>query len=263
MFKLLSIFSVITVQIISISALGFNDPSKNGGSMLTYTLQTIPPNLGEPLNIIISNESDPRVLEETMLEGGLYNYLEAAAFGNQCFGIHIGDKQQANLGDGLTNQTQHALLRYQYFKNHLLGTCLESIYGGNHIRIWRQYSSGAYFLSSSTEEDSANNHKLGLNAYDAGRDFFVGNATNTEVHGHLKPNQSFVGEVTKRGWRYRTNVTYIEDLVPVNRTNWNHYTGVQAIGGSVSDGLVAVLTIKVQKEKPGLWSNQISSALGL
>ncbi|OCF41729.1 hypothetical protein I317_04433 [Kwoniella heveanensis CBS 569] len=246
-----------------VEALGFNDPSKTGGSMLTYTLWTTPPNLGEPLNIIISNESDPRVLEETMLDGGLYNYLEAAAFGNQCFGLHMGDKQQANLGDGLTNQTQHTILRYQYFRNHFLGTCLESIYGGNHIRVWKQYSSGAYFLSSSAEEDSTDNHKLGLNAYDAGRDLFVGNATNIRVQGHLEANQTFVGEVSKRGWKYRTTVRYIEDLVPANRTKWNHYTGVQAIGGYVSDGLVAVLTVQAQKDQPGLWSEEVSSALGL
>ncbi|WVW81565.1 hypothetical protein I302_103560 [Kwoniella bestiolae CBS 10118] len=221
---------------------GFDNPALYGGSMLTYTLWTTPANLGEPLNIIISNQSHPRVLEETMTEGGLYNYLEAAAFGAQCFGLHMGDKQQSNLGDGNKNQTQRSILRYQYFHNHFLGTCLESIYGGNHIRVFKQETTGAYFLSSSAEMDSSMNHKLGMNAYDAG---------------------SFIGETSKRGWRYRTKVEYVDDLVPANRTKWNHYTGVQAVGGEVSDGLVAVLTVQVTKDEPGLLGDPVWSALGM
>ncbi|WWD06151.1 hypothetical protein V865_004236 [Kwoniella europaea PYCC6329] len=198
-----------------------------------------------------------------MLEGGLYNYLEAAAFGGQCFGLHMGDKQQSNLGDGNANQTQRSILRYQYFHNHFLGTCLESIYGGNHIRVFKQETTGAYFMSSSAEEDSSKNHQLGLNAYDSGRDLFVGNATSIAIKGHLDINTTFAGETVKRGWRYRTTVNYVDDLVPANRTRWNHYTGVQAVGGGVSDGLVAVLTIQVTKDDPELLADQVWSALGM
>ncbi|OCF59971.1 hypothetical protein L486_02644 [Kwoniella mangroviensis CBS 10435] len=151
-----------------------------------------------------------------MLEGGLYNYLEAAAFGGQCFGLHMGDKQQSNLGDGSANQ-----------------------------------------------EDSSKNHQLGLNVSDSGKDLLVGNATNIAIEGHLGINTTFTGETVKRGWRYRTTVDYIDDLVPANRTRWNHYTGVQAIGAEVSDGLVAVLTIQVTKDDPGLLGDQVWSALGM
>ncbi|WWC57901.1 uncharacterized protein I303_100436 [Kwoniella dejecticola CBS 10117] len=231
-----NICAVLAVCVQGRAQEGFVDPSLNGGSMLTYTLNTFPPNLGEPLNVIISNQSDPRVLAETMWEGGLYTYLEAGAFGGQCLGLHMGNKQQANLGDGNKNQTQKALLRYQYFHNHFLGTCLETLYGGNHIRVFKQETSGAYFLSASTELDSKRYHQLGINAYDAG---------------------------SKRGWRYRTTVNYIEDLVPANRTKWNHYVGVQPVGGEISDGLVAVLTVQVIQEDPKHWSEWVWSALGL
>ncbi|WRT63434.1 uncharacterized protein IL334_000339 [Kwoniella shivajii] len=226
---------------------GFNNPILNGGSMLAYG--DWPPALGEPLNIIISNQSDPRVLVETMQEGGLYNYLEGAGFGGECFGLHMGDKQHCDLGDGYKNQTQRCILRYQYFHNEYLGTCLESIYGGNHIRVFKQEDTGAYFLSSSAEMDSQSNHDLGMNAYDSGR-------------GQSTSHTTFTGEITKRGWRYMTQIEYIDDLVPANRTKWNHYTGVQAVGGYISDGLVAVLTVRVVKDSSS-FSRDMWSAFGL
>jgi hypothetical protein len=65
---------------------------------------TWPSGLGEPLNLIISNESDPRVLQPTMLEGGLYNYFEAFRYGGECLGLHMGNKQVADLGDGTGNR---------------------------------------------------------------------------------------------------------------------------------------------------------------
>jgi hypothetical protein len=65
---------------------------------------TWPSGLGEPLNRIISNESDPRVLQPTMLEGGLYNYFEAFRYGGECLGLHMGNKQVADLGDGTGNR---------------------------------------------------------------------------------------------------------------------------------------------------------------
>ncbi|WWC67043.1 uncharacterized protein I206_100950 [Kwoniella pini CBS 10737] len=177
-----------------------------------------------------------------MWEGGLYNYLEAAAFGGQCLGLQMGDEQQSNLGDGNKNQT---------------------LYGGNHIRVFKQETSGAFFLSSSTEEDSTRNHALGLNAYDNGRDFFIGNATNVVIEGHPDTNTTFTGEISKRGWKYRTTVNYVDDLVPANKSRWNHYVGVQAIGGGVSDGLVAVLTVQVARDDPVNWGQWVWSILGL
>ncbi len=55
----------------------------------------------------------------------------------ECLGIHLGGPQSANLGDGngFVNQTME--LR-QDFGDALLGTCLETLEGGNHFRwVWR------------------------------------------------------------------------------------------------------------------------------
>jgi hypothetical protein len=38
------------------------------------------------------------------MHGGLYNYFDAFHYGGQCFGLHMGDKQVANLGDGRANR---------------------------------------------------------------------------------------------------------------------------------------------------------------
>ncbi|WWC85601.1 uncharacterized protein L201_000465 [Kwoniella dendrophila CBS 6074] len=244
---------------LSVDHLGYEDPCIHGGSMLTYTPETTPANLGEPLNIIISNQSDPRVLVETMAEGGLYNYLEAAAFGGQCLGLHMGVEQQANLGDGYSNQTQRSILRYQYFHDPFLGTCLESIYGGNHLRVFKQDSTGAYFLSSSSEKDSKKNHALGVKG-----DLFIGNTTNMPINVQPNADTILTGQSAKRGWTYTTTVKYVDDLLPSNRkAEWNHYMEVQAIGDEVSDRLVAVLTIQMTKDDPRYLSEHVWSAIGL
>jgi hypothetical protein len=35
-------------------------------------------------------------------------------------------------------EMQWNVLRYQYYRDIYLGTCLESIYGGAHFRVYRQ-----------------------------------------------------------------------------------------------------------------------------
>ena len=116
---------------------GFDDPSVRNGSMLLVCLadptpdpffpkpnlpgrythsttlmkqkveNTWPSGLGEPLNLIISNASDRRVLQPSMMDGGLYNYFEAFSYGGQCLGLHMGNKQIADLGDGQGNREFH------------------------------------------------------------------------------------------------------------------------------------------------------------
>lgn len=51
----------------------------------------------------------------------------------ECFGIHLGDPQSANLGDGHGAVNQTIELR-QDFGDANAGTCLESLIGGNHFR---------------------------------------------------------------------------------------------------------------------------------
>lgn len=51
----------------------------------------------------------------------------------ECFGLHGGDPQTANLGDGNGWVDQDMELRQDY-GNAAVGTCLESLIGGNHFR---------------------------------------------------------------------------------------------------------------------------------
>lgn len=51
----------------------------------------------------------------------------------ECLGLHLGDPQTANLGDGNGSVNQTVEFR-QDFGSDFLGTCLESLIGGNHFR---------------------------------------------------------------------------------------------------------------------------------
>ena len=77
----------------NVPAEGFFNPKDNGGSMLTVrrlchqpealtvlnslqqVINTFPPGLGEPLNVIITGNSDPDVLKDQETDGGLRNYF--------------------------------------------------------------------------------------------------------------------------------------------------------------------------------------------
>lgn len=99
--------------------------------------------------------------------GGLRNYFQSVGFSAECGGASEGTAQSTNLGDGrgwgefpilekkmilmpdgTVNQT--AVIRWDY-GNPAIGTCLETIDGGNHFRYWVQSGpdadSGAYFLA--------------------------------------------------------------------------------------------------------------------
>jgi hypothetical protein len=69
----------------------------------------------------------------------------------ECLGIHLGDSQTANLGDGNGNVAQTIELRENL---KIGGTCEESLVGGNHLRIFRQngseHNTGALFLACVT-----------------------------------------------------------------------------------------------------------------
>ncbi|KAJ8694618.1 hypothetical protein PTI98_007276 [Pleurotus ostreatus] len=70
----------------------------------------------------------------------------------ECLGLHLGTPQTANLGDGAGDVDELGVWRAD-FHSPLLGTCLESLIGGNHFRAWMQNSNatsgsgGAVFLA--------------------------------------------------------------------------------------------------------------------
>lgn len=80
---------------------------------------TFPAGLGEPINAIITVNSDPTVLVDQEIKGGLRNYFlcvfhcseqgdsrrqkwlcRSFGYSGECLGQHLGDDQAANLGDG-------------------------------------------------------------------------------------------------------------------------------------------------------------------
>jgi hypothetical protein len=65
-------------------------------------------------------------------------------------GIHIGDAQQVDLGDGKGRRNESMIIR-ENFGALGIGTCLQSLIGGNHFRMYRQdgpkANTGALFLA--------------------------------------------------------------------------------------------------------------------
>lgn len=137
---------------------GYYNPADKGGSMLDQVPDTIPPGQGEPLNVIISGASDPAVLLSSQVGGGLLNYYLSLGFATECLGQHLGVHQGANLGDGNGVQNETAVIRWDY-GDPAVGTCKETIEGGNHFRYWIQNgaaaNSGAIFMAVSYEEPLA------------------------------------------------------------------------------------------------------------
>ena len=98
---------------------------------------TYPLGQGEPLNIIISGNSDAAVLVDQATNGGLQNFFQSFGFGGECLGQHLGSDQAANLGDGHGYVNETAEMRWDY-GDPQFGTCKESIQGGDHFRYWPQ-----------------------------------------------------------------------------------------------------------------------------
>ncbi|EJF65127.1 hypothetical protein BD309DRAFT_960762 [Dichomitus squalens] len=199
-------------------AVAYFDPTAGGGSMFADAGN----GLGEPLNVIISGLSSPDVLTED----GLINYAQAIGFSTECFGIHLGNPFPANLGDGHGPVNQTVELRQDYGDEDG-GTCLESLIGGNHFRVFFQNgpsaNSGAAFLAVSKEEPVTDNHDIVPDGYDIGRDTLV---------------QSAVGITSNDGVTYSTTAQNITGLLPTGTEGVNHDIAI--------DGIVTLLTVTIQ-----------------
>ncbi|EIW63066.1 uncharacterized protein TRAVEDRAFT_56242 [Trametes versicolor FP-101664 SS1] len=196
----------------------FVNPVDGGGSMLIDAGN----GLGEPLNVIISGQSSKSVLNED----GIINYARAIGFSTECFGIHLGNPFSANLGDGHGAVNQTVELR-QDFGDSDVGTCLESLIGGNHFRVYFQNGpsadTGAAFLAVSAEKPATDNHDIEPDGYDVGRNGLVNAAVGTTDFG---------------GITYNTVAENITGLLPVGSNGVNH--------GIAIDGIVTVLTVTIE-----------------
>ncbi|KAI0253113.1 hypothetical protein BJV78DRAFT_241903 [Lactifluus subvellereus] len=195
----------------------FVNPTTGGGSLLDKDSG----GLGEPLNVIISGLSSPWVLSD----GGLVHFANAIGFGIECFGAHLGVPQTANLGDGHGWVNQTLELRNDY-GNPDIGTCWESLVGGNHFRVFRQNgpsaNTGALFLAVSEEENVTEGHTIKPNGYNLGRDSLV---------------KSALGLKKYRGVKYQTTAQSISGMIPAGSTGINH--------GIAIDGVVTLLTVTI------------------
>ncbi|KAH9003938.1 hypothetical protein EDB84DRAFT_1281676 [Lactarius hengduanensis] len=191
-------------------AVSFVNPTLAGGSLLDRAT----PTLGEPLNVIISGLSSSGVLSDA----GFLSFANAIGFATECLGIHIGDPQAANLGDGNGYVNQTIEVR-QDFGNVPVGSCLESLAGGNHLRLFRQNgptaNTGALFLAVSQEENVFEGHTISPDGYDIGRDKFVQGALGASG--------------------YHTVAQHITGLLAPGSTGINH--------GIATDGVVVLLTV--------------------
>ncbi|KAF8894847.1 hypothetical protein BD779DRAFT_1435196 [Infundibulicybe gibba] len=198
------------------AGVAFYNPTTGGGSFLDKS-----GGLGEPLNVIISGLSSPDVLTPA----GFLNYARAIGFSNECLGLHRGGKQEANLGDGHNWVPEREVLR-QHYQIPVLGTCLESLLGGNHLRVFRQdgpdANSNALFLAVSQEEDLANKHNIVPNGYNIGRDNLV---------------ESAVGQHEFLGIEYNTIVQDLKGFIKPGSMGVNH--------GIAQDGVVKLLTVTI------------------
>jgi len=177
--------------------------------------------LGEPLNVIISGLS----FADVLTDDGIVNYARAIGFSTECLGIHIGNPQSADLGDGNGWVNQTIELREDY-GSASAGTCLESVIGGNHFRVYRQNgalaNSGALFLAVSKEEPATEDHNIVPDGYDIGRDELVSGA---------------VGQTSYSGVSYSTTAQNITGLLAAGSTGVNH--------GISQDGIVTLLTVTI------------------
>ncbi|GAA5988950.1 hypothetical protein JCM5350_007493 [Sporobolomyces pararoseus] len=224
--------------------LGFYNPKDTGGSWLTTWNGAVH---GEPLNVVISANSDPSILTYE----GFLDYCYSLWFSPQCLNWYdAGSQQQANLGDGNGLLNQRTILRYNY-DDPIFGTCSQTLQGGNHFRVFRQNgtqaNSGAWFLAVSKEHNLGKKHLIIPNGYDLGRDEVVYLATNP--NGTRSPVSKAL---------YSTSVTAVQGPTYFNNItakDINHEIGI--------DGRIAVLTISIVEEGNGetpsdVWVTRVS-----
>ncbi|KAJ7121277.1 hypothetical protein C8R43DRAFT_1090845 [Mycena crocata] len=110
-----------------------------------------------------------------------------------------------------------------------VGTCLESLTGGNHFRVFPQSGSGALFLAVSKEEDVSESHTIIPDGYNIGRDLLVGKAVGEHT--------GFEGKKFKFN-KYDTTLTELTGLLPPGADGINH--------GIAQDGVIKMLTVTLK-----------------
>lgn len=217
--------------------------------MMTYIPTEYTVGLGEPVNAILSSKSDPQILIDQEANGGLRNYFLSFQYGAECLGQHEGSHQIIDLGDGNGPKNETAVIRFDY-GDPSLGTCQETIQGGNHFRYWVQngptHNSSAVFMACSAEHSLQLGHLIIPNGYNLGRDWIVGNATSQPINSSTVTNTSvFHGQTSFNGFTYNTTATYISGILQNTSSGVNHAGDVALPGQNAIDGLISVLEVHI------------------
>ncbi|KAN0135338.1 hypothetical protein V8E53_006903 [Lactarius tabidus] len=241
----------------NVPPLGFYDPRDRNGSWLTQVNNTFPAGLGEPINVVLLGTSDPAVLVDQEGNGGLRNYFLSFGFAGECLGQHSGSDQEANLGDGHGYLNETAVIRLDY-GDPTLGTCKETVEGGNHFRYWTQTGgdadSGAVFMAVSYELPETLGHDIIYNGYNLARDYLIGNVTaqsSVIPTANLTNGTTYSGQTSYGGYVYQNSVQYVTGYLTNSSSGINHYLSVGANGTNAVDGLVALLTVKILSSPVG------------
>jgi len=211
--------TTVTKPAVTKRAVDFVNPTSAGGSWLDSSA-----GLGEPLNVVISAQSSPEVLT---LDGFL-QYAQTIGFNVECLGLHLGNPQSSNLGDGRGWVNETEVLR-ESFGIPGVGTCLESLTGGNHFRVFPQAGTGALFLAVSKEEDVEESHNIVPDGYNIGRDLLVAGAVGKKT-GFDASKFKFT--------TYNTVLTNLTGLIAPGSDGVNH--------GIAQDGVIKLLTVTIK-----------------
>ncbi|KAG6853086.1 hypothetical protein C0991_006980 [Blastosporella zonata] len=111
-------------------------------------------------------------------------------------------------------------------------------------------NSGAIFMAVSYEQPLAEQHDIIPNGYNLGRDWLIGNITQSSIPTlELTNTSTYSGSTSANGYTYQSDIIYVSGLLANTSYGINHNLTVAVDGVNAVDGLVAVLTVKIT-EKP-------------
>jgi len=170
-------------------------------------------------------------------------------FSPECLGQHSGAPEAANLGDGNGFLNETSEIRWNY-GDAQLGACKETIQGGNHFRYWSQNgaqgNSGAIFMAISYEMPLDQGHDIVVNGYNLGRDWLIGNITHSPIPtSNLTNTSAFTGTTSWANYTYQSQISYVSGLLQNTNIGINHNLTVGVGGVNSTDGLVAVIDVKI------------------
>ncbi|KAG7445563.1 uncharacterized protein BT62DRAFT_969236 [Guyanagaster necrorhizus] len=237
---------------------GYYNPADSGGSMLTVVPQTHPDGQREPVNAIISGNSDQAVLAQQSMDRGLMNYFPAVAISATGTNQHTSNSQQVDSGDSNENET--AVMQYNY-GDPALGSCTESFKRDDHFQYWVQNSSeadsGAIFLAISYKTSSSDQHNIIENRYNLGCNYVLGSSNTSKIPTlSLTGSTSFSGSLSSQGYTYKTDIIYVMGLLPNTSIGINYNQSVSNDSAvNTADGLITVFNVSIT-ERPSSASNK-------